>query len=470
MKLLCLLLLLPLDSYAIFTKLYQGYKNSNRLKEISLNQQFSELDYSLNKNKYDWNLFADIGQTDSSLQNLFSFSSQRIIKNSKSLGISKDSFKYGSFQISHEQTEYDLSNWSSGSLNSFNSDKVYEAKNVFSYTYEILNDSNGLDWEIIHLQNKAENLGNKWTEDQDHLDFYNAYLGVKHQIMLDRLYKEFKAKARKRVRLIRKRVKDGLSRSVDLNQANLALLNQEEQVLKNRAELRSKVAAIEEIIKIPIPESRYKEINWTYKEYKKYSKYLEGTSYTETERLKLLNKINEMNISKYDESIGHSLGLSLSYAANAFDDQQGTAVDDSLSSTTVDKAIALTYSIPLGLSNRSAVRKKMSLQKIKSDLSLRNRTGQLDVKVKVLNENIKRYNRGIKLNSEKIGFAEKVSKENRRLYYRGKVSFEETLRADENLINTKISFMSMMYLYESSIAELAFLNGNITSYLTAYRD
>ena len=112
----------------------------------------------------------------------------------------------------------------------------------------------------------------------------------------------------------------------------------------------------------------------------------------------------------------------------------------------------------------------MSLQKIKSDLSLRNRTGQLDVKVKVLNENIKRYNRGIKLNSEKIGFAEKVSKENRRLYYRGKVSFEETLRADENLINTKISFMSMMYLYESSIAELAFLNGNITPYLTAYRD
>ncbi len=470
MKSLCLLLLLPLNSYAIFTKLYQGYKNSDRLKEISLNKQFSDLDYSLNKNKYDWNLSADIGQIDSSLQSLFSFSSQRTIKNSKSIGISKDSFKYGSFQISHEQTEYDLSNWSSGSLNNFNSDKVFEAKNVFSYTYEILNDSNGLDWEIIHLQNKAENLGNKWTEDQDHLDFYNAYLGVKHQIMLDRLYKEFKAKARKRVRLIRKRVKDGLSRSVDLNQANLALLNQEEQVLKNRAELRSKVAAIEEIIKISIPESRYKEINWTYKEYKKYSKYLEGTSYTETERLKLLNKINEMNISKYDESIGHSLGLSLSYAANAFDDQQGEAVDDSLSSTTVDKAIALTYSIPLGLSNRSAVRKKMSLQKIKSDLSLRNRTGQLDVKVKVLNENIKRYNRGIKLNSEKIGFAEKVSKENRRLYYRGKVSFEETLRADENLINTKISFMSMMYLYESSIAELAFLNGNITPYLTSYRD
>ncbi len=471
LKILLILLLLPCSAHALFQEIYLGYKSSERLGEVKLSKDFAKLDYSIAKNKFDWTLNVGSDYSDSFLQNLFSFSSQKTIKTTNKVSVSKSSYKYGTISVEHFQTIYDLSNWTTSSIRSFDSETVFEARNVVKYSYEFLNETNDLDWEIIHLQLKTDLLGNKIEVDKDKLEFFTAYISAKHKVFLDQLYNEFKVEAQKRVNLIRSRVRDGLSRKVELEQAKLSLMNQEEQIIKNMAELRESVATLEEVIKKEIAPEQYHKVTWNHRESNAFIFLSKQAKYNELAYLKLLNEIGLKSVDKLDESISHSLNLSLGYTKNAFNEAQSEALSDVFGSSRNDeKIISLTYSIPLGISKQSAVDNKVYYTHMRNKLALSNKEGELKVQTKVLKENVKRFEAGIELSERKIATAQKIVKENQRLYLRGQSSFEEVLRADENLINTRISKINMLFLYEANLAKVAYLTGDIEQYLSSYQD
>ena len=456
----------------IFQKIYQGYQVSDRLKEIQMHESLSHLDFLVGENQFDWKLGFNTAFRDSFLEALFAFQGQKTVTQTYGFSLVKNSYKFGSINLAHTITEYDISNWNSSSLNSFSSDKIFEAKNTINYSYEFLNKSSALDWEVVHIQNLANKTSDKIRADKDHYDFFNAYLQAKHKIILDRLYREFEQRAVKRVNQISRRVRDGLSRRVDLDQARLSQMTQRETIIRNLGELRQAVVTIEDIIKTPIPEADYKKLSWSFKASDKTYPYLKADAYfSELESLEKQNQLAQINVQKQDELAGHSLSLNMGYTKNSFDESSNQAFQDAVGASARDeKTISLNYIIPLGLSKRDAIKQKLTLQRNQSLLKLKNREGELRVRHKVLLENLKRYEDAVELTKKKITVASRVVRENKKLYLRGQILFEESLRAEEALINTRIAHANMLLAHENTMAELAFLMGKISAFLRDYRD
>lgn len=471
--LILLIFLFPSYSNAsLFQKIYQGYQSSDRLKEIEMNQKFTELDYVIGKKQYDWTLDTTFQFQDSFLEALFAFQGQKTVTESLGFTLSRPSYKYGTFSISNTQTIYDLSNWTASNLNSFTSEQIFQSRNSLSYQYEFLNKSLELDWEIVHIQNLANKTQDRLRTEKDHYDFFTAYVTAKHKIQLHKLYKEFEKRAKDRVNQISRRVRDGLSRSVDLDQARLSLINQQETIVTNKSELRLAVATIEDIVGISLPEKDYKLVTWSFKPAQKnYPFLLDQPDFVELKNLKAQNELAEANVKKVDENSDSSLTLNLSYTKNSFDEESSQALADSVGPSPRDeKIVSLNYTLPIGVSRRDAVKEKLALQRNMTRLNLKNRESDLKVRHRVLLENIERFESAIKLINKKVNVAQRVVKENKRLYLRGQITFEESLRAEETWIQARISKVNMLLALENAFSELALISGEIKPFLRDYRD
>ncbi len=472
-SLVTLILLYSVSAQAsLFQKVYTGYQGSERLEEINMSSKFTELNYLIGQEQFDWKLGTNFQYQDSFLAALFSFQGQKTITEAFTVSLTKPSYKYGTFSISNRHTIYDLSNWTTTNLSSFNSDQLFESRNIISYEYEFLNRSQEIDWEIVHIQNLANNTEDNLKTQKDHYDFFSAYLTAKHKIELHKLYKEFEKRAQTRVNQISRRVRDGLSRKVDLDQARLSLFTQQETILTNKSDLRLAVATIEDIVGVQLPESQYVQVSWSFKPAKKkFSYLLDEAKFIELENLKAQNQLAEANVEKQNETAGSSLTLNLSYTKNAFEEESSDAFSESIGSSPRDeKVVSLNYVFPLGFSKRDAVKEKLILQKNKTTLNLKNRESTLKVQHRVLLENIDRYEEAISLAQRKVEVAQRVVAENKRLYLRGQITFEESLRAEETLINARLTKVNMLLAHETVLAELALMTGEIKPFLRDYRD
>ena len=461
----------PLYSYAVYEQVYKGYQNSNQLKALKYDETLNQLDFKINKNKNNWIMSAGYKNSNSYLESLLSFSNQQTLTQTYNLSLKKDTFKYGSFTFSHTESAYDLSQWGSTSLSSLSGEDVYETKNTFTYEYDFLKRSTQLDWEAINKQDDFNSKDFSLRHETDYLDFFHAYINAKHKILLERLYKEFELKAKKRVKFIAGRVRDGLSRSVELDQAKLNLLNQQETILSNEDELKEKVSLVEEVIGMRFSPSDYLRVNWSYKKIEDYFFITEVTKELELERLKELNKINELALEKLKSLQGQSLVFSAAYAKNSFDENRGKAFSNSWGEGVNDeKVVALVYSIPIGESNYKYQKKKLLELRHKNILTLKNKQGEIDVKRRVLTDNLKRFGKRIVILDEKLKFSKSILLKNQRLYKRGQISFDELLRSEETLTSNQLNRVNTLLQYESSLVSLAYLNGNIIKFLNKYTD
>jgi hypothetical protein len=459
------------NAHALFQQMYKRYNVSDRLNGIKSQINIDSAQNLINESKHDWALKFDLTNTESGLVSLNSLETEDTTANTYSLGLNKSSFKYGTIGLSHTQTQYDLSRWSAENLTKFSDETQYESKNTLTYSYEIINKSMMLDWNLIEAQGQSAKITQTLNEQNDHYQFFDSYVSAKQGIMLDKLYNEFENRALKRVALVKKRVKDGLSRNVDLNQSRLALLQRKETILNNTSVLREKVIIIEEIIGFKITPADYKRVNWSYKPKENYSYLFESKKYLELERLDLIQRLSSLQVKMFDESLSHSLRLNLSYSQNSIDEKMATPfLDSNGESNNDEKIISLSYSIPIGLSKISASKSKILAISNKDKLDKKNLEGELTVQTKVLKENLIRYTRTIEIIAEKIDIANNIVTQNQKLYARGKVSFEEMLRAEETLINTKITQMNIYGAYEKSLAKLAYINGDIVKFLNQYVD
>ena len=471
MKYLILLFLYPISSYAIFDKVYKGYLDSDYLKEVTLEKGIYDADYDIGLHKHEWQLNLKGNHTDTFLTSLYSFQSQQTIARSAGLSLSKSSYRFGTLNFEHTQTDYDISNWTQTNLNSFDSDHIFEVRNTISYVYEFLNDMDRLDWDLLQIQNQLNQVTFEKNLQQIHFDFFTTYLSAKARILLDRLYKDAQEEAKRRVTMVKRRVRDGLSRKFELKQAELALLTQEETTIKNMGQLRESVRAIENIIGVIIEPSHYKLVNWSIKPVNKYKYLFYDVKYLDLEQLSKSNELSQVSLSQFEETINHSLNLSLKYTSNAFDSDQGQAMTDAEVGNVNDETIvALTYSIPLGRDRLNSQRAKLLRQKTRNELKSKNLASELKTKSEVLQENIKRYSKALDIVERKIDAAKVSLNEHKKLYPRGQVSFEELLSAEQSLINAKISRTNMLLLYEQSVAQLAFLTGNMVKLLAQYQD
>ncbi len=474
MRLLALLLLVhaPLSYADFFQKIYVGFKESDSAKELSLTGEILAEDATIALAKNDFKLDFSYAYGDSHPDSLFSFQSNQTITDSYKVGLSKSTFRYGTITFEHEQIVSDLSNWSDAGLTRDLdiTEKQYETKNSLTYTYEILNEFSRIEEKEIRAQAKYDNITYKISDHKAHYDLFVSYMNTKMRILIDQLYKESKSRAQKRVRTVKKRFRDGLSRRVDLDSALISVLNQDETIIQNEAELRLNISTLEDLLKTKIDKKEYEKIKWTYKGSESFNFLTKVSRFPEAEQLKMLNELSALSLIKLNASSSHNLAFSLSYKQNAVTNNRQDAFDDTFASRNDEKVIALAYSIPIGLSKSRALTTKKKLEAKRNKLRLKNKASELKVQDGVLGENIDRYAKTIKVMDRKIFLMNRIVRENEKLYLRGQVSFEEVLRSEETLITTKISRVNIYALYEGALAQKALIKGSILSFLDGYID
>lgn len=468
---LVLFLYFPFCAYAVFQDLYRGYQKSDSVKSSDLGHEIIHYQSIFRENVHDWKIEFSSNYKDSFLQSLYSFSSNQTISQNFLLGLKKQTAHYGSFSVSHGQIEYDLSNWAASGLNSFSSGKVYEAKNILSYNYDFFKKPFALDLEINAVEKKTQELSLTVKSEKQFFNFYQAYIDTKLKVVLNRLYMEFEKRAHKRVILLRKRTQDGLSRSIELNQARLALISQQETILKNKTSMKENIFALENIIGHNIPEEVYINIIWTNKKQNMFPMLTIQSTQAELEYLKYTNELTEIKLEKIRNDSSHSLNLSIGYAKNSVNNLKSKAFDEASGSGENDeKLIGLTYTLPLGSDKHQSLSRQISLQQKQNNLELEKLQRDFHAQELSLKDNLDAYGKAIDLGQEKINIAQQTIIESQKLYLRGQITFEELLRAEEAYLNAKISLTNLLAAYDKTMGQLAYLKGQIKAFLASYVD
>lgn len=470
MKYLILALVVPLNSFAVFQYLYQGYKKSSRFESLIVQKEIYDADYEFNLNKYDWNLEFGANYSDSFLQALFSFQTNQTISQGLSVGLKKQTFEFGEFSFTHSRTQLDLSRWTNTGLNSFDSN-VYEVRNSLAYSFDLINRPLLVEFEEIETKKGSDALEMEIKKNKDALDFFQSYIETKHKVVLNRYYEDFKVRAQKRVSLVRRRVQDGLSRKVELQQSQISLMGRDEEIIKNKAVLEENVYLIEHIIGQKVPEKMYMGIKWPFRAANNFQYIFDNKKPLEIERLEILNKLNELKVKRQKLLTQQRLKFKLSYTKNAFNEDENEAFSDAFGDGNNDEKVAsLTYSIPFGQGRSSVAETKHMLEQKRSRLELRNLEDDYKAQELSFINTLKKYEKTISIAQKKVGLSMKSIKETQTLYLRGQSSFEDLLRAEESFINSKINLVNLISFYELTMAKLAYLNGQLSRFLDEYRD
>lgn len=462
--------LISTNSHAVFQEIWQGYQVSKFHQSKMWDEKINEENFIFEQYKFDWQIFITPSYDNTFLDALFSFQSRETVTTGLTYGVRKSSYKFGTVSFQQEQLTYDLSNWEQSTLVGLPGDRIYGTKNSLTYTYDFLDKSSDIDFELAKINYHLGSLEAKSNIEKAFYDFFSIYIQAKLQVYTVRLTKEFVNESQRRVRQIQKRFKDGLSREVELLQAKSSLLNQQEALEKSRSSLKQNLAIIENLVGFKIKDSYFDQLNWQQKEFSSWKGIIREDKNLSVQVLSQRLKYSEKTLQRVNEQSGSKLGLTASYIMNDIDDDASKSFTNSFNGERYSKNIALTWTIPLGLHKREALLKKTAYQKKKNELDLYNLQDEVRVKKSALLDQIRYLETASKLSSNKIEISRKTLKEQNKLYLRGQSTFEEVVRAEEAYINSRLSEKRLLAEYDMLVANYAYLNNSTESFLNSYQD
>jgi outer membrane protein TolC len=455
---------------ATFQPMWKGYQISNLNKSIVLQKNISEAEYKFKENMNDWKFIFSPSYRESNLASLFAFQAQNTKTNTYAFEFTKSSFDYGNVTIRHTKTDYDISDWNSTALSSFTDDHLFENRTGIEYSYDFLDRSSSDDLSIIIAEANANESANQLDVEKGYLSFFQTYLQAKYQIYAVELSKSFVGEAKKRVNRTKKRRKDGLSRNVELLQSQSSLLNQEEAVETSRSALKENLSIIENILKIKITENYFSDISWIPRPFSFWKKTIKEQEHLSVIAAKSRVEVSRQNLSKLKNQNGVKLLFTAGLTTNAINENDTNSFNEHLDTVNKNVGFGLNLVIPLGLDKRSALNSRVLLENKKNELSILNLEDEIKVQKDALLSQIRYFEKINSISSRKVEIAKKTLKEQNRYYLNAQTTFEEVIRAEENYINTKLSEKRNLLNYELLVANYAYLNNSIESFLNAYRD
>lgn len=469
---LIVLIFVSYSAHAVFQKIWKGYKTSSieQLRQVETAAVNNALDVSLSQNA--WALELEGLYDDSFLDALFAFNAQRTITEQAAIKLTKPTFNFGTLSYEIRQAKYDISFWTATGFASSDADLLYETRNTITYSYDLIGRTQPLKEEFAQAQFGADKAQNDLDREQEYLDFYKAYMAAKLQVYRTRLAEEFRDRAARLRAAIYKRYKDGLSREAEYLQAKNSELSQEIEVEKAKASLKESVAVIETILGFPIPQKYFDELQW---DFKKFADWKSEVPESKSKRMLALDariKLVEKDLERFEDSRGHKLTLSASYVTNSFNEDLETSYyqGDIITPSNDSKSVALNYSIPLGMDYDKAEKERLFIDKKRSEIQKLRLKDELELTHKVLITKIQRYESAYRIGSKQVDVASRRVDQQAKLYLRGLGTFDETIRAEQELLNAKSALYQTLYEYDISLGDYSFLNGNVEKLLNYYRD
>lgn len=459
-----------MPSFAVFQQVWKGYQVSKIYQIQKIDLKIIEEDFSFQDDIFDWKFNLKPAHSESNPASLFSFQSQKTVTDTLSFGFSKTSYKFGTFSITQDKVKYDISKWNQTSLNNYSATDLYENRISLNYSYDFLDRTNDLNYELMKTNYESQSLESKLKMEEGYLEFFTTYLQAKYQVFAVELTKSFVAKAQKRVNLIRKRIKDGLSLKVELLQAKSSLANQQESLEKSKSELKTNLAILENILGFKIEDKYFSKLNWIYKSNKYWLSEIKEEDHLSVDVIKRKIEYAKKQLDKVKQENGYKLILETSYATNALATTDSKSLSEAYKRNNTQESISLNLVIPLGMDKRESLKKKYAYQKIRNELELNNVLDEIKIKKSALKEQISFLEKAYDLAKEKVKLAEDTLVEQNKLYLRGQVSFDDIIRTEESYINTELNHKRTLLDYEILVANYAYLNNGLYQLLNKYQD
>lgn len=460
-----------MESQAFFQKIWHGFLKTedNQIKEID--KKLNEIEYAYRVSLYSWDLAFSAAHEVSNPASLISFQNQETTSDSAGVALNRNTYKFGQFTFAHNQTVYDLSEWTNRTFLPGNAETLFEVKNSFIYKYDFLNRMGDVDYELISATRNYNELKTDLEQEQMYLDFFRAYIQAKSDLFVVKLTKEFEKRASKRVSVVAKRVRDGLSRRVELLQARSSLLTQEESLNTARSSLKSSIAVIEDILNMKIPESLMEQVIWPKRPLDYWGKAFNQDMTKAEQVIEAGVETANLELKRIEEQHGMKLELTASYIANSVNADRSEAFDAAAGEgDNISKSIALTWTIPLDLDRQDAIKQRILYTKKKNELELAKVKGDVAVQRNALREQIAFLDEAYERASKKIALADDILKQQNQLYYRGQATFDDVIRADEAYINAQLSRSKIIAQYDLLLSQYAYLHNGIVEFLNRYTD
>ena len=288
------------------------------------------------------------------------------------------------------------------------------------------------------------------------INFVKSYVNLMRSRDFLALQEAALIRAKKRKRLIDRRVKDGLNLKVDGLQAQMQLFNAKEQVESARQDFSKAREILSSLLHRPINEND------------KILKFGEGVSFLPKRidnsgennlRLKLLRKQKDVvNLNKKITSLNKKMDLdfSVSYQTNDFDTESSTVLDrGNLGGDRNVLTLALTASIPWGNKKAKEEHRQVKLSKQNIENAIVATTKNNQQKISEFRAQLVSLQKNVITSELSLKLAEKSLVEYNSLYRLGKVSLDQVLAAEESLIGGQKKFIG--YLASTYLTKLDFL-------------
>lgn len=320
--------------------------------------------------------------------------------------------------------------------------------------------SDSLTLNVAEKTYEYKKQSTDYTVETNLYTFFSEYLKAK----LDKANLELKKAAlertNKRLELIKRRVRDGLSEKVDLYSAQTLELASRESYMSEMISLQSSLENLSKKVHREIKSENI--LTYSLNEDSEIEK-VEGRIEDNKNFLKTKKQIDFLidSSKKADYAVYPSLVFGSSYSTNNYEASTSPISDGLVGSENNEFTLGLTLTWNIGSKAEDLSKKAASIElnKVKMEsrkvlLTLKEQEGSLLRRQKEVDVLLKSA-------SKRLELANKTLEEYNRLYSRGRATLDQVIRAEEDLISTQQSYINYLYLKDSNFSTLAYLRGKL---------
>lgn len=347
--------------------------------------------------------------------------------------------------------------------------KIYGFSQGLSYTQSIGRDFFG---RTFYLQRDQLNYNLGFTKASSENDIQNSLLSLVQnyfdaalQKSLVKLQSEAKQRADQRLNLIKRRVRDGLREKVDLIQAEISLYQADERVKSAEQNFTSAIERLSTSVHREVPA---REITGLIED-----NFLSTTvpkgQVDGNQNLKALQeqlKANKATFDRSDLNLMPNVNLNVQANSNNFDPTTSTAFSDGLvGSANHEFIVGVNLTWALGSQPEKVEKTRALVNYNTSKLRLEKLTNDVAQTEKSIVDQVALLDKNLQSSKRRLSLAKSALKEYNRLYARGRADLDQLIQAEETLINTEINHVQYLSQRERLVHSLAFLYGDLRSFL-----
>lgn len=448
--------------------LTQDFLKNNADVAVAKSQiELAKLDYQAFDLQNTTNLTASTGYNDNSLESFSAFAAQ---------------FAGGAFRLPIESITHTLGleksfSWG-GELafdNSIQTLKAQGAKSIYGFSQGLTyRQSLGRDFLGRGFKKRRDelSLALKFSESSSEqaiqtrlLEFSRGYYDVSLNKALVKLRADAQSRAKRRLSLIKARVRDGLREKVDRIQAELSYFQTIENVSSAQQNLTSALELISTAVHRKVGSDEI--ISLLDKSYKRTSNPV-GKIQNNTNLKGLQDQLNttKAGLERADFNLMPEVTFQAQLRNNNFDPQEAQSISGgTFTGDNEEVAVSLNLVWPIGSKPQKVEKTRALVNYNTTKLRLDKFAQDALQSEKSIQEQIAILDKNTLSAKRRLSLATQALREYNRLYSKGRADLDQLIAAEETLINTEVSYIQYLAQRERLIYGLAFLYGNLKSFM-----